>query len=443
MRVVGWAPVPNAWPGSIRITCRPSSPSCASSQDGRTSTRSAINTGSWKSRQRSAQSSGISSELTSIGSSPASASTEPSSGSSPGGAVDRVLDPAGPLLLLDATGRQHEQLGQHASAAAGPQRTASRINAGRGVAASRSGAAVVAVSAARCSSESVPRGRSASSRWSSSRAARDDHVQDARAGRRAAAPRSAGGPAPSRTTRLAGLGTRRDLDLALAVEGRDLDLAAEHRPRRGHPRDRDQVLAVALEALVGGDRRPRRRGRRRARPARRRARRPRSRIRCPDSMPGGDLDLERSLRSRCGPCRRTPRRASRGSCPRRRRPGMAAVRITWPKAVARPRAAGRHRSHVSQVRIGVPGLGAVAAAVLARRDRLEGDLALGAADHLVEGDLDRDADVAAGGRAALAAAEEVSEQRISAAEERPEHVLEAPEPPACGAQPPERRPSWP
>ena len=82
MPVVGCAPVPKACPGSM--TTSTSTASGASSQDGRTSTLSAIRTGLWKSRQRSAQSSGISSEVTSMRSSPASASTDPSSGSSPG-----------------------------------------------------------------------------------------------------------------------------------------------------------------------------------------------------------------------------------------------------------------------------------------------------------------------------------------------------------------------
>ena len=49
---------------------------------------------------------------------------------------------------------------------------------------------------------------------------------------------------------LAGLRARRHLDRALAVERRDLDLAAQHRPGGRDPRDADQVLAVALEPLV-------------------------------------------------------------------------------------------------------------------------------------------------------------------------------------------------
>jgi NADPH-dependent 2,4-dienoyl-CoA reductase/sulfur reductase-like enzyme len=56
-----------------------------SCQDGLMSSRSPIQTGSWKSRQLSAQSSGISLELISTRPSPAAASSSGSAGNSPGG----------------------------------------------------------------------------------------------------------------------------------------------------------------------------------------------------------------------------------------------------------------------------------------------------------------------------------------------------------------------
>ena len=122
--VVAWAPVPNACPGSmidinrrlLRLAARDSA------QDGRTTMRpSAIETGWWKSRQRSAQSSGISVELI---------STRPS----PGGRLERRATPAAPragrrsrtrpssppALLLDPARRQLEQVGEHALGELGP-----------------------------------------------------------------------------------------------------------------------------------------------------------------------------------------------------------------------------------------------------------------------------------------------------------------------------------
>ena len=56
-RVVGWAPVPKARPGS---TTRSIAPSRGSSQEGRSQSRSPTSSGLWKSCQRSAQSSGTS-----------------------------------------------------------------------------------------------------------------------------------------------------------------------------------------------------------------------------------------------------------------------------------------------------------------------------------------------------------------------------------------------
>ena len=78
-------------------------------------------------------------------------------------------------------------------------------------------------------------------------------------------------------------------------------------------------------------------------------------------------------------------------------------------------------------------------AVLAHGYRLERDVAAGAGQHLLQGDLDLRGDVRAAGRAAAAEPEEVAEHRVAAAEEGGQHVLEAPEAlgsrrPAAGAE---------
>ena len=114
IRVVGWAPGAEGLPG-VDHDVHHSARSSPSSHEGRMTTRPpAMTTGRWKSRQRSAQSSGISAELTWIGSSPATASIVSEVGQLALRAVDRVLDPAGPGLLLDPARRQLQQLGEHA-----------------------------------------------------------------------------------------------------------------------------------------------------------------------------------------------------------------------------------------------------------------------------------------------------------------------------------------
>src|SRR5690606_32208644 len=66
----------------------------------------------------------------------------------------------------------------------------------------------------------------------------------------AAAAVQAGQPQAAQREALAVLGPGRDLQLALAVERRHLDLPAEHRARGRDLHLREQVLTVALEALV-------------------------------------------------------------------------------------------------------------------------------------------------------------------------------------------------
>ncbi len=79
--MVGCEPVPKAWPGS---TTRSIAPGRGSLQGGRTQIRSPTSAGSWKARQRSAQSSGTGSPRTATRTPPTSASPAGKAGSSPG-----------------------------------------------------------------------------------------------------------------------------------------------------------------------------------------------------------------------------------------------------------------------------------------------------------------------------------------------------------------------
>ena len=110
IRVVGCEPVPKAWPGSIT---RSSASGCGSDHGGRTHTRPPTRTGSWKSRQRSAQSPATSSPRT-VTSVPRHVSLPVGErGQLTGGTVDRVLHPALAVHLLYARGGELERMGQH------------------------------------------------------------------------------------------------------------------------------------------------------------------------------------------------------------------------------------------------------------------------------------------------------------------------------------------
>ena len=148
-------------------------------------------------------------------------------------------------------------------------------------------------------------------------------------------PRRVGRPLPGEDDLLAGLGALRHVDVLHALERRDLDRAAEHRAGDADLGGRDEVLAVALEAVVAARPTPRRRGRRPARrsrprgPCRRRgcAARPRSR---PARRP------RRSAPSAGARGRRRSRTARPGSCPRRCRSGRRTGASSGRTACASP-----------------------------------------------------------------------------------------------------------
>ena len=176
--------------------------------------------------------------------------------------------------------------------------------------------------------------------------------------------------------RVAGLRAGGDLDLALALERRHRDLAADHRQGRRHPGDRDQVLAAALEALVLGDRDDHVEVARAARRPRRRGRRPRSGSAGPTRSPAGPR------RPRCarGRSRPAPSQRSQGcsaTCPAPPQVGQAHGLDELAEGGA------AHLLHAAGAAAGLagvdrrPGLGAVAVAALAGRDGLEVDLRAG------------------------------------------------------------------
>ena len=246
--VVGWAPVPNAWPGSTTMSIAPAR---ASAHEGRTQRRPPTSSGWWKSCQRSAQSSGIS-----VGGD----RHQPVAGDRlevrqrrqlAGGAVDRVLDVApsrAPPPPLPGPARP----GRRAPARRAPDGSERR---GGSPAAPGSGAAPRARPAVAVASSPSPATRPAARPAPAARLLRSagTWTSSTTCWSPRAAPRSDGSPRPRSDDVLAGLGPRRDLDLALAVEGRDGHRAAEHRSSGGQLDDRDQLLAVALEALVLGN----------------------------------------------------------------------------------------------------------------------------------------------------------------------------------------------
>ena len=126
---------------------------------------------------------------------------------------------------------------------------------------------------------------------------------------------------------LAGLRPGRDLDLALAVEGRDGHRAAEHRPGGGQLDDRNQLLAVALEPLVLGDQHLHvevpgpSTGISPACPA------PEIRIRWPDSIPGGTSTSQARMRT-VRPCPPHSSQGVSGTRPWPPQVGQAPVRTT-------------------------------------------------------------------------------------------------------------------
>ena len=134
-RVVGCAPVPNACPGSITTSGTPGRASAAPSHGGRTQSASRRQRPAGGSAfQRSSQSSGTSS-CVDLDQRVAGRRLDRSGsvGQLAGRAVDRVLDDVAAVVdLLDAAGRELEQLGQHElGAGRAGTRTASRITTAR------------------------------------------------------------------------------------------------------------------------------------------------------------------------------------------------------------------------------------------------------------------------------------------------------------------------
>src|SRR5690606_21990074 len=240
-------------------------------------------------------------------------------------------------------------------------------------------------------------------------------------------------PEPAKSEALAGLGAGGNLELALAVQGRHGHRPAEHRARRRDPDLGEQVLPVALEALVGVH-----------------------------------LDLHVQIAGRGPGLARVPRAADADALPgldaRRdldvpragaRHPPVAAADLAGllgDPPVPATRRAGRRAHHLPERRAGrladgaLPGaglagadrragLGAVAAAVVAGDDRLKGDLPAGPGEHLLEVDRHAHADVGARRRAAAPAEPEDVAERGVAAEERVEDVLDAAERLGAGRPP--------
>ena len=322
--------------------------------------------GTWKSRQRSAQSSGISVELTSTRPSPAAASRSGElrqlarrrrrsrtrlavgSSSSPSGAGSGRPD----LRLPGASGRRAGRATHAAHASSRPARGPSPRGPG-------------------CRRRASRRARSASSRCSSLRL-RGTTTLKITCWLPRLRLRSAGKPSPSSTVRWPGWAPARPRSRARRRASATVRLRPEHRLRRGDSTMRDEVVAVALEALVLGDRdldvevagaapRARPRGRRRrsgsaGRPRSRPGSRPpcvaarrRSRPLPPQTSQGCLGDLAGAAADVAGPVLRT-------ICPK-------AVRVTCRSWPAPPqRLAGGDRR---------PRLGAVAVAVLAGGDRVE------------------------------------------------------------------------
>ena len=215
--MVGWAPVPKAWPGS---TTRSTAPSRGGSQDGRSQSRSPTSSGLWKSRQRSAQSSGISVELTSTRPSPDRRVDLAQLRQLALAAVDRVLD------VARARAPPRPRWAPAPSARPGPARPARACSGPRAGSLTRRGPSAEGAADAAEDALALPRlevvrpracssRRSAISRCSSLRLVGTMTLKITRWSPRRRAP-SRGSPSPRSTSSVPGLGAGRDLDLALA-----------------------------------------------------------------------------------------------------------------------------------------------------------------------------------------------------------------------------------
>ncbi len=152
---------------------------------------------------------------------------------------------------------------------------------------------------------------------------------------------------------------------------------ADRRQRRGHVERGDQVVALAHEALVGAHPHEHVQVARRGARPRRRARWPPRRMRWPSAIPAGTSTVELALgRAAAAPAALPAGLAGDAS--------VAVAGVADDRAHHLPEGRAGHRLQLPGAAAALAGLdrgarlGAVAVAVLAALDRLEGDLDLGA-----------------------------------------------------------------
>ena len=357
-----------------------------------------------------------------------------------GGAVDRVLDVAVAPLLLDPSRGQLDQVGEHPL---GELRTAANGEPDH----------LPRLARARRRERQPPSPRASSRAPGTRRAARPARAApcSGRRARRRPAPRAdrraprreamaAPGPA-RRSARRAGPppGPRSRARRRGSARSRR---AAEHRSSRGQLDHGDQILAVALEALVVRDHHldveipgPSRRSRRRARPRR-------SGSAARTRSPGGPRP-PRCAPGRSVPRLRTPHMASRAPAPGRRRSGTRRSARPDRRRPARPRGARRCRRTSRR-----PG-SAFRARRRCPRQRSQVETA--------SNDTSREAPVSTSSRLTSTCAATSPplagpgrpnpNSSLNSGSPRPKNAdstsSKLPKASLCGAQPPERRPSWP
>ena len=240
---------------------------------------------------------------------------------------------------------------------------------------------------------------------------------------------------------LPGLSALRHRDLVHSVERRDLDRAAEHGARDADLRGRDEVLAVALEAVVAGD------GDLDVEVAGRRA--GIARMALPgDPNPlagldaGRNVDLVRPLSAQAP----RPSQASQGSSgilPSPLQVGHADWRIIWPNGVRVTCCTAPCPPQVSQVRIGVPGSAPFPWQCSQRVTALERNLPLRAREHLGQVDLRPTRRCRRRSRGRGPPKPKMSPKGELPPPKIAEKMSSIPPDAACEEKPSERSPSWP
>jgi hypothetical protein len=406
----------------------------------RTWTRPPTVTGWWNSRQRSAQSSAISVVATSTSAPPAAARRSGQRGELARRAVDRVLDRLDvDVDLLDAGRGEREELGEDdlGVGAAHAQRQADHPPMMRlSLPTSDSSVATLAAvidsasfsASLRCSRLSL---RGTTTLTTTRRSPRPPGTPQARHA------------VPAHHDHLARLRAGRDADLDVAVERRGVEARAERGVRGRDVEHGDEVVAVAQEALVGGDADEDVEVAGRARPARRvPAAAQADALAVGDAL--GDVDAQRAAPHLAAPPVAVLARLGRDLA-------LAAADVARRLAHDLAERRARHLLQDADAAAALagddrgPGLGAVAVADLAGLDRLEAQLDAGAGRRLGERDVGVHGDVAALGRAGAAAPPEARRRRRRPAP--PKNASNRseiePKPSKFGLKPPERRPSWP